>query len=496
MDVAHNKISQELPYDAVANQINSSITQFKDGKDQYLADGITDRERKAREVEAFYARLKAELAADGPENEITSNGTSIGRFLVNNNNDMVEKSTESLASETGGAIPVMKLMLRRQVIPVSAMCVKLGKNVRDISKKGFIGKLPTLSVPDDYSKYKDTYIKGVLEQTVGEKLVDINFSSLSEYLRDTINIFSKNRDDSKEYFDRYIKRYSLISDICSELALNINDLLSTFKKLFENNKDGLSKSMKDNTIDDITKSTAKIVKMYNDLISSKITDDDDYFTLVTQDYKFDGMDFTVTKNNKLEDTYSGITKHELLDAIKQKSLYAIENPKKTVFTSVYSPKGINKIIEGMQSSYNNISMESLMDKQKKPLYTVVDDMTVGEFYDQITKFNKYTKDFKEDVDDIVVKLIDSTTRAANITGTLATYTLNAIEKFSNMQQPADYNIAMLALSIASWTCIDLMTVVNSMHYINANDLVMKMYLYENTVNFVKYIDDCIQSWRK
>ena len=31
---------------------------------------------------------------------------------------------------------------------------------------------------------------------------------------------------------------------------------------------------------------------------------------------------------------------------------------------------------------------------------------------------------------------------------------------------------------------------------NANDLVMKMYLYENTINFVKYIDDCIQSWRK
>ena len=170
---------------------------------------------------------------------------------------------------------------------------------------------------------------------------------------------------------------------------------------------------------------------------------------------------------------------------------------KTVFATIYSPKGVSKIIEGIQAKYNDtVSMELLIDKQKKSLFSVVEDMTVGEFYEQLDKFNEYSKDFKADVDEVIAKLIDSTTRAANITGTLATYTLRALDTFGNMQQPADYNIAMLILSVASWTCIDLMTVVNSLHYINANDLVMKMYLYENTINFVKYIDDCIQSWRK
>jgi len=501
MDIAHNKISQELPFDAVSNQINSSITQYKDGKDRCLYNGTTDLQAKRDIIAQFYSRLKEELLKDGnAENEIDSNGTSLGRFLITKDNDMVEKSTESLASEAGfGTIPVMKLMLKNQVIPVCAMSVKLSKNVKDVAKKGFTKDLPKVSIPSNYSEYKDTYVKAAIEQTVGEKIVDVSFGSLKDYLRDAINAFAKDKDDSREYFKRYISRYILISDICSKLALSVDDMIKTFKKLFEENKDGLSASKKNDTLDKIASKTREILTMYSKLVSSSFTDDNDYFTIVTQNYKFDVINFAVKKDSKVSNDYSGITKRELLEFVKQHETYKSETEKakeKTVFTTIYSPKGVNKIIEGIQSKYNNISMDSLMNKQKKSLFSVVEDMTIGEFYDQINKFNEYTKDFKSGVDETIVKLIDATTRAANITGTLATYTLKAIDLFGKMQQPADYNIAMLALSIASWTCIDLMTVVNSMHYINANDLVMKMYLYENTVNFVKYIDDCIQSWRK
>ena len=81
MDIAHNKISQELPFDAVANQINSSITSYKDGKDQHLVNGTTDIAMKKSIVEEFYTKLKKDLLTYR-ENEIKSNGTEIGSDIV------------------------------------------------------------------------------------------------------------------------------------------------------------------------------------------------------------------------------------------------------------------------------------------------------------------------------------------------------------------------------------------------------------------------------
>lgn len=498
MDIAHNKITQELPFDAVSNNINSSITQYKDGKDQHLVNGTTDIAAKNSVIEAFYNRLKDPLiTTDDATKEVYSNGTSLGRFLVNNDNDMVEKSTESLASETGKAIfPVMKLMLRKQVIPVCAMSVQLSKNVKDVAKKSFVKSLPKISVPTSMDSYKDNFVKSIIEQTVGEKIVDISFGSLSEYLRDTINVFSKNRDNTKEFFERYTKRYKYISDISSKLAISVSDMLKEFMKLSDN-KDGISSSEANSAINKMTASAYEINAMYNELIT-KYTDDDDLFTLVNQKYKFDVMSFAVKKANNYQNDYSGITKQSLLEYVKQEDSKTVDSDKeKMVFSTIFSPKGVNKIIEGVQGTYpDSISMELLMNKQKRSLFSVIDEMTVEEFYNQVDLFNKYTKDFRSDVDKILVDLIDSTTRVANITGTLSTYVLDAIEKIGKIQQPSDYNLAMLVISIAAWSCLDLMTVVNAMHYINANDLVMKTYLYENTVNFAKYIDDCIQSWRK
>ena len=177
MDIAHNKITQELPFDAVSNQINSSITQYKDGKDQHLIGGSTDVSAKRAIIEQFYKNIKEELLKDGRgENEIDTNGTSIGRFLVTKDNDMVEKSTESLGSELGStAMPLMKLMLKNQVIPVCAMSVKLSKNVKDVVKKDFTKNLPKVTSPSNYNSYKEVYVKIVLRQTVFEKDVDIIF---------------------------------------------------------------------------------------------------------------------------------------------------------------------------------------------------------------------------------------------------------------------------------------------------------------------------------
>ena len=497
MDIAHNKISQELPFDAVANQINSSITSYKDGKDQHLVNGTTDIAMKKSIVEEFYTKLKKDLLTSSRENEIKSNGTEIGRFVVNNTNDIVERSLESFGSESGVVLPTMKLMLHNQVMPVCAMVIKLGKNVRDITKKGFTKSLPKVSVPSNIDSYKNTYLKSVIENVLGDKLVDVNFSSLQEYLRDTINLFSKNRDDTTEYMKRYIKRYSDISDIVSDIAISVNDMLTGFQKAFDNASVGLETTDIEKQIGAMEVAANRIAEKYNKLLDYNTTEDNDFFTFVNQKYKIDAITFAAKRSEFMDNTYDGLTKLDVVNYVKNLHKFDVtENNTRIIFSTIKSLKGVNKITDEMKAYYGNLNTETLADKQKREFYQVLDDMTVGDFYSQVDKFNKYTKDFKSDADECISKLIESTTRVANITGTLCTYTLNKIATFSNLSDPANYKLASLALSVASWACSDLMTVVNALHYINANDLVMKLYLYENTVNFVKYIDDCIQSWRK
>ena len=497
MDIAHNKISQELPFDAVSNQINQSITVFKDGKDASLAGGETDRVKHESVLDAFYARLKKDLVETDKHNNVTSKGCELGRFMITKDNDVVERATESLGSEQGSSIiPVMNLMLRNQVIPISAGTVKLSKSVRDVAKKGFVKSLPKLSVPD-YSKIKDTYVKNIIEQTVGDKIVESSFANLRDYLRDIVNVFSVHEDDMKQFLDRYTKRYALISDISSKLALAVNEILTAFSQSFKSNPDGTPTSEAKERIDIALKAVNLVTDLYSKLISPEYTDDTDIFTIVNQKYKLDVLTFAAKKINEYSNDYEGVTKADLDNFISRNPGEPIGENEKIVFTTLSSPKGVEKIITGIQSKYGPaVAADTMADKQARQLFTVVDDMTVEEFYKAIEKFNNSTKDFKSNVDETLVRLIDSTTRTANIVGTLATYTLNKINEFRNLQNPADYNLAILVMSIATWTCLDLMTVVNALHYTNANDLVLKTYLYENTVNFAKYIDDCIQSWRK
>ena len=136
-----------------------------------------------------------------------------------------------------------------------------------------------------------------------------------------------------------------------------------------------------------------------------------------------------------------------------------------------------------------------MAKEPKNL-SFVDDITVGEFYSQMDNFNNKTSVFREKADETVKSLIDSITRVANITGKLSTTVQSMIIEYNKINAKSNYKLATLVLSIASWTCLDLVSTMNAMHYINSYDMVMKLYLYESFVIINKYIDDCIQSWRK
>ena len=499
MDIVHDNISNELPYDAVSKGINESVTQYKDGKDTSLYGGEKDRKIKSEILNEFYSNLKKALAISRKDNEEVQIGTSIGNYLINKDNDMVEKAVESFGTEVKPLVSMMSLILKNQVIPSCGLCIKMNKDVKDLTNKDFTKKLPRLSKRTDISDIEKTYVKNILENVLGsDKMIECGIDSLRDYTRDVINIFVKN-GDNVDYFKRYIKRYQKLSDITSKVALAVNEMLLSFKDIFNTTDlNGASSERVDTEIKKIIKLSKQIDAVYDELTSSDYTNDDDYFVWMMQKYKLDVSTFTAKQSDSIKPNvgYDGSTKADLFKAIDSNFNNLTDNEnEKTIFACIKNAKNLQRIISEVGSEYSNINLDSIMAKEPKNL-SFVDDITVGEFYSQMDNFNNKTGVFREKADETVKSLIDSITRVANITGKLSTTVQSMIIEYNKINAKSNYKLATLVLSIASWTCLDLVSTMNAMHYINSYDMVMKLYLYESFVIINKYIDDCIQSWRK
>ena len=501
MDQVYDKLLTEVPFDAVSNDVNASIMEYKDGKDNFLAHGQTDIKEKQDYIDNFYNHLRKDLLTDKKNNEIVSNGTEIGRFLFTTSNDMVEKATESFNGYTGNndnIIKVLKFIIQKQVIPSCGIYIKLNKDVRNLVKKGFAKNIKISSLNKN-KKTSNTYLKNILEQTVGDIIIDTPISSLKDFLRDSINTFTKNSDDQdNSYYTRYAKRYKLLSDLISRIAINTNNILDGLEKMQKAADDvsGLEGSNISDILNQLAKSVSDIGRFYSEIKDASITKDDDFFPWVIQKYKVNTFSFTTTPSNSLNDEYfDGITKSALEDAIKTKELknaFINNDNERIVFATIKSSKKINDIINEMQKYYNSLNANLLIEKTKKKLLNIVGDITLDEYISQIDKYDEITSTFKSNADEAIGSLIDSTIRVSNILGTLSAYTSRTLEKL-NPSSGSESNIIRMLSSIAGWTCVDILTVLSAMHYINANDLVMKLFLYENTVKFINYINDCINS---
>lgn len=504
MDQVYDKLTTEIPFDAVANNINSIIMEYKNGKDEYLVGGQTDTDEKNDNIDRFYNRFRKELiTSDVGSKEIKSNGTEIGNFLFNNSNDMVEKATESF-NEFGGSndniIKTLKFIMQKQIIPSCGIYIKLNKDVRNLVKKGFAKKI-TFDTPDSKQFNKDTYLKNILEQTVGDIIIDTPITSLSDFLRDSINTFVKNSDNqNNSYYSRYAKRYKELSDLVSKISINTNSVLDSLKRLKDKSLYEVTyddKSNIDAVIDKLSNTVSEIEKSYDHIKSDEITKDDDFYPWIIQKYKINVMSFVTSPTNQLNNEYfEGITKQNLDEAIAARELknaFSNNSNDRIIFATIRSSKNIDNIIKETQNYYGSLNSDMLMNKSKKRLLDIVGDITLGEYIDQINKYIDITDSFKSNADLTIGSLIDSTIRVASILGTLSSYVSNVLDKMKLTSSGSEANITRMLSSIAGWTCVDLSTVLSAMHYINANDLVMKLFLYESTSKFVNFINKCITS---
>lgn len=503
MDQVYDKLTTEIPFDAVANNINSNIMEYKNGKDEDLVNGQTDAKEKKDYIDAFYNHLKKELLADEKgSSRINSNGTEIGRFLFTNSNDMIEKATESFGGyggENDNIIKTLKFIIQKQVIPSCGIYIKLNKDVRNLVKKGFAKNIKLTKI-NDYKEgsYKGVYLKNILEQIVGDVIIDTSIDNLNDFLRDSINTFTKNSDSQDvSYYSRYAKRYKMLSDLVSKISINTNDILDSLenvqKNLFD---DGEHSSNIDDSINKLSASVSEIERAYNEIEGNSITKDDDFFPWIIQKYKINVLTFSTTPTNKLNNEFfDGMTKFALEEAIKMRELknsFVYDN-EKIIFATVKSSKQIDAIITEMQKYYNSLNTDLLLNTSKKHLLDIVGEITLDEYVSQIDKYKEITKTFTSNVDETIGSLIDNTIRVSNILGTLSSYTSRTLDKINPTSSGSEANMLRMLASIAGWTCVDILTVLHAMHYINANDLVMKLFLYENTTKFINYINNCINS---
>lgn len=495
MDQVFDKISQEVPYDAVSNLVNATITSYKDGKDQGLVNGTNDIDDKNSIIDRFYSNLTSDLIKQSDTNNPAtahSIGKQIGRFLVDNQNNLVEKTTEAFNNTTeqdtfnnGTAVfKVMQMMLKTNVIPMCSIYIKLNEGVKKLLKNGFTNKIKTVTPKMTWTK---AYLKTSILNKVGEKQIECPFDDFAEFLRDSINVFIRNSDDEKLYH-RYTEIYNRTSEIVSKVAQSINNLLNNIRNI-----DDISDSDINRSFDKIVENAKEIHNLYDKLWHD--ASNDDFIAWLPQDYKMNTFTFAIKPiESSVDKCYEGMTKADLDRAKKTKVLQSTDSHDKIICTSLNCPKTISQMIKEMQSVFGNINSEAIMTRTKKPLSTVLNnDMTEEVFWESIKKFNNASKTFAKNADSTISSLIDSTIRCAKIIGTLGSYTLRSIDKLKNTElKGKSLILSKLILSIAGYVCKDLTMVLSAMHYINANDLVMKLYLYDTTNNYLAYFAECLK----
>lgn len=495
MDQVFDKISQEVPYDAVSNLVNASITSYKYGKDQGLLNGATDIDDKNSVIDRYYSNLTSDFVKQSdPDNPATSHviGKQIGRFLVDNQNNLIERTTEAFDNTTeqdnsnnGMAIfKAMEMMLKTNVIPMCSIYIKLNDGVRKLVKKGFASKIKTVTPKEGGAK---TYLKNYILNKVGEKQIECPFDNLEEFLRDATNVFTRNSDDEKQYH-RYTEIYNRTSEIVSKVAQSVDGLLNNIRNLDDTSDSDINKSF-----DTMIENSKEIHKLYDKLWHD--TANDDFIAWLPQDYKMNAFTFAIKPiESSVDKYYEGMTKADLDRAKKTKVLQSTDVHDKIICTSLNCPKTIAQMIKEMQLVFGNINSEAIMTRTKKSLSLVLDnDMTVPIFWEAVKTFNEASSSFAKNADDTILSLIDSTIRCAKIIGTLGSYTLRSIDKLKNSElKGKSLILSKLMLSVAGYACKDLTMVLSALHYINANDLVMKLYLYDTTNNYLTYFAECLK----
>ena len=494
MDQVYDHLRSEVPIDAVSNLINTTITQYKDGKDASLVNGQSDIEDNKSRTERFYNRLK-ELLQQNPVSGNTE-VTKLGNFLFDTQNNMLEVSSEAFAISGSTSLEnvidaIRDYIIKAQAIPAINAIQKYDNEFSMWFKEGFVSSIPKFNGKTLPPKIpKEAFIKNLLNINVGDvKLVSrLDFDSLKDLLRDSTNAFARIEKDEK-YFDRYKTLYSVLYKYVDYICNHCTQFCNSIKDL---SKDPAYDLKFDRLIKDFMKENqTKMHEFYKTL--NDTLEDNDVFPFRRTKYVLDVSKFVFEDKLSILDSkdYEPLFKDymvNLSDALEELK-FTSSNLTEKYFESFKLHSSIEKLTNYLKESdmLGSAGFTILLEAKDIHILDVVEDTTCEEFIDYLKAFSDNTKSFSKNIYNTIKALSKATVDAAGKADAYFKKSYAILEELKKPYEEKEKRLSKLGISVVTFTILDTLQVVSSMHTIWSYDLLMKMYLFELTSRIYEYI---------
>lgn len=384
MNQVHDKIAGEVPFDAVSNQINETITRYLDGKDTSLVGGQVSNNKDDDAIDRFYQRLKSDITeVDESRLKEKKIGTEIGGYIVNSDNDLIPKAMESASpikdisgiekiKEEIGTNRLLVDDLNNEVFETYATKIKKEIEIKISVLKNIMEKfLNRIAITSNYKisppkGNRNDYMVIRLDNADKKVFIPSSYSSFKEFLREGVSTFTLSDDD---FYNRYSLKILFITNSFKENNKRIREM---FKASIENNNFfTLMENIK-------TNNNALCTEFYNSINDSDACSPTDILGIYTKPYAVDVVDVGVKpieSFGKPADIDIRSLKFYMskLNNAWTKAAFLVD------LDSVVSMKEIKSKIKNHQPKL----LKDIVDYkwENKSMRSVLDDITVGEFYD-------------------------------------------------------------------------------------------------------------------
>lgn len=498
MDPINDRLVSEVPIDAVSNLVNKSITQYKDGKDAALIGGQKDNDDINTKTNDFYERMKEVVQ----RNPVTGNTEieRVGSFLFDTDNNMLKISSEAFGININSSEQLVKticdFILKTQAIPACQAIQKYNDSFLMWFKESYISQIPRFKNVSLQDNLNNEFVKNILNLNIGEAKVftRLSFDSNRDLLRNTTNLFSYLEKD-KEFFNRYKRRYLVYKKYVDYICTHGYWFISKLVDLFESSYYNIDETKITSLLKEFMKTNREqLGKLFVENRASAIDDEDVYpFRYAT--YEFNSTSFIFEDKYKPLDnvSYEPTYKNFVSERDRMHDNFSFTMNGVNTFETMKLHGNIHDIEEFFKTN----SIHSLGDNTLKneaselSVLSVCDDMTCGEFVRYLENFNENTENFTKNIFSTIKECANQVSQAANKAEQFYKKSMSILQKLKTVDNPTELKLIKLCISVSTSIFMDTLQVISGMHSVYGNELLMKVYLFELSSRYYKYIYDGI-----
>ena len=498
MDPIHDRLVSEIPIDTVSNLVNKSITQYKDGKDSALIGGQKDNNDINTKTIDFYERMKEVVQ----RNPVTGNTEieRVGAFLFDTDNNMLKVSSEAFNINISSSEQLVKIVcnsiIKTQAIPACQAIQKYNDSFLMWFKESYISQIPRFKNVSLQDNLNNEFMKNILNINIGEAKVftRLSFDSNRDLLRNTTNLFSYIEKD-KDFFNRYKRRYLVYKKYVDYICTHGYWLICELVKLFESSNYNIDEIKITSLLKEFMKTNKEqFAKLFIENKSLAI-DDEDVYPFRYTNYEFNSTSFIFEDKYKPLDniSYEPTYKNFISEQARLHNNFAFTMDDLNTFKTMKLHGNIHDIEEFFKTNSIHALGDNTLKNEAAELsvLSVCYDMNCGEFIRYLENFNENTEDFVKNIFSTIKVCANQVSQAANKAEQFYKKSMTVLQRLKTVDNPTELKLIKLCMSASTAIFMDTLQVISGMHSIYGNELLMKVYLFELSSRYYKYIYDGI-----